>query len=222
LRILVVEDNKTLAEGLAAVLRGTGYAVDVVADGPSALAATATEHIDLVILDLTLPGMDGLETLREMRATRCTAAVLILTARGALDERVRGLDLGADDYMTKPFEVSELEARVRVLLRRQAGQRGARVDYGGISLDTNSRTLWAGDHALEVPARELSVLETLLLRAGNVVGKQAIIESLAAFGEDLSANAVEQYVSRLRKRLGPYGLTVRTARGLGYYLDKAN
>jgi two-component system, OmpR family, response regulator len=222
MRILVVEDNKTLADGLAAVLRGAGYAVDVVGDGRSAHAAVAAERFDLVILDLTLPGMDGLEVLREMRARRDSSAVLVLTARGGLDDRVRGLDLGADDYITKPFEVSELEARVRALLRRQAGLRGARIDFGSISLDTNSRTISADGHALEVPARELSVLETLLLRAGKVVGKQAIIESLAAFDDDLSANAVEQYVSRLRKRLAPHGLTVRTARGLGYYLDKAS
>jgi two-component system OmpR family response regulator len=221
MRILVAEDNKALAAGLSQVLRGSGYAVDLVADGPSAHAALAAESFDLIILDLTLPGMDGLDVLRAMRARRDTTAVLVVTARGALDDRVRGLDLGADDYLTKPFEVSELEARVRVLLRRQAGLRNARVDYGGISLDTNSRTLSANGRALDVPARELSVLETLLLRAGKVVGKQAIIESLADFDDDLSANAVEQYVSRLRKRLAPYGLTVRTARGLGYYLDKA-
>lgn len=222
MRILVVEDNKLLADGLAAVLRGSGYAVDVVRDGVSADAVLAAESFDLVILDLTLPEMDGLEVLRAMRARQNRSAVLVLTARGALDERVKGLDLGADDYMTKPFEVSELEARVRVLLRRQAGLRGASVSYGEISLDTNSRTLSAGGRALDIPARELSVLETLLLRAGKVVAKQSIIQSLAAFDDDLSSNAVEQYVSRLRKRLAPYGLTVRTARGLGYYLDRAN
>jgi two-component system, OmpR family, response regulator len=221
MRILVAEDNKTLADGLAAVLRGSGYAVDTVRDGTSAHAVLAAERFDLVILDLTLPGMDGLEVLRALRARRDNTAVLILTARGALDERVKGLDLGADDYMTKPFEVSELEARARVLLRRQAGLRGALVDYGGLSLDTNSRTLSANGEAFDLPARELSVLETLLLRAGKVVGKQQIIQSLAAFDDDLSTNAVEQYVSRLRKRLAPIGLTVRTARGLGYYLDKA-
>ena len=222
MRILVVEDNKLLADGLAAVLRGSGYAVDVVRDGVSANAVLATEGFDLVILDLTLPEMDGLEVLRTMRARQNRSAVLVLTARGALDERVKGLDLGADDYMTKPFEVSEFEARVRVLLRRQAGLRGASVAYGEIQLDTNSRTLTANGKALDIPARELSVLETLLLRAGKVVAKQSIIQSLAAFDDDLSSNAVEQYVSRLRKRLAPYGLTVRTARGLGYYLDRAN
>ena len=221
MRILVVEDNRTLADGLAAVLRGSGYAVDVVNDGVSADAVLATETFDLVILDLNLPEMDGLAVLRAMRARKNMSSVLILTARGALDERVKGLDLGADDYMTKPFEVSELEARVRVLLRRQAGLRGASVSFGEISLDTNSRTLSGHGQPMEIPARELSVLETLLLRAGKVVAKQSIIQSLAAFDEDLSSNAVEQYVSRLRKRLAPYGLTVRTARGLGYYLDRS-
>lgn len=221
MRILVVEDNRTLADGLAAVLRGAGYAVDVVGDGRSAQAALSAERFDLVILDLTLPGMDGLDVLRDLRARRDSSAVLVLTARGGLDDRVRGLDLGADDYITKPFEVSELEARVRALLRRQAGLHGAVVDFAGISLDTNSRTILAEGRALDVPPRELSVLEALLLRAGRVVGKRALIETLAAFDDDLSANAVEQYVSRLRKRLAPYGLTVRTARGLGYYLDKA-
>ena len=218
MRILVVEDNRTLAEGLVTVLRGAGYAVDAVHDGASADAVLATEPFDLVILDLNLPDREGLDVLR---ARRTMSAVLILTARGALDERVRGLDLGADDYMTKPFEVSELEARVRVLLRRQAGLRDASVSFGEISLDTNSRTLSAHGQPLDIPARELSVLETLLMRAGKVVSKQSIIQSLAAFDDDLSANAVEQYVSRLRRRLAPFGLTVRTARGLGYYLDRS-
>lgn len=220
MRILVVEDNKTLAGGLAAVLRVAGYAVDVVHDGVSAEAVLAAESFDLVVLDLSLPQLDGLDVLRGMRARKNASAVLILTARGALDERVRGLDLGADDYMTKPFEVSELEARVRVLLRRQAGLHDASISFGDIKLDTVSRTLSAFGQPLDLPSRELSVLETLLLRAGRVVAKQSIIESLAAFDEDLSENAVEQYISRLRRRLAPYALTVRVARGLGYYLDR--
>lgn len=220
MRVLVVEDNLTLADGVAAVLRGGGYAVDVVNDGISADAVLAAEHFDLVILDLTLPQMDGLAVLRSMRARGNTSSVLVLTARGALDERVRGLDLGADDYMTKPFEVSELEARVRVLLRRQAGLHDASVSFGNLTFDTVTRTLSAFGQPLDMPLRELSVLETLLLRSGKVVGKKTIIESLAAFDDDLSENAVEQYVSRLRRRLAPYALTVRVARGLGYYLDR--
>lgn len=220
MRILVVEDNRTLADGLAVVLRVAGYAVDVVHDGISADAVLSTETFDLVVLDLSLPEMDGLDVLRRMRARRNASSVLILTARGALDERVRGLDLGADDYMTKPFEVSELEARIRVLLRRQAGLHNSSIAFGNIELDTLSRTLSAFGQTLDMPARELSVLETLLRRAGKVVAKQSIIESLAAFDDDLSENAVEQYISRLRRRLAPYALTVRVARGLGYYLDR--
>ncbi|NTI43603.1 response regulator [Rhizobium rhizogenes] len=220
MRILLVEDNKALSEGLFAILRGTGYAVDAVGDGASANAAAAAETFDLVILDLNLPEMDGLDVLRAMRARQNKAAVLILTARGTQEEKVRGLDLGADDYMIKPFDISEFEARVRVLLRRQAGLRASLVAYGNVSLDFNSRTFSANGVPIDIPARELGLLETLFMRAGRVVAKEAIIQSLAAFDDDLSANAIEQYVSRLRKRLAPHGLTVRTARGIGYYLDK--
>ena len=222
MRILVAEDNKALAAGLAAVLRTAGYAVDVVGDGVSADAAASSTDFDLVILDLNLPEMDGLDVLRRLRQRRSASSVLILTARGAMDERVRGLDLGADDYMSKPFDVPELEARVRVLLRRRAGLHTTQISFGEVCLDTVSRTVSAGGTTLDVPARELKLLETLLMKAGKVVAKQAIIESLADFDDDLSANAVEQYVSRLRKRLAPYDLTVRTARGLGYYLDRVS
>ncbi|MCV9998112.1 response regulator transcription factor [Pararhizobium sp. YC-54] len=220
MRILLVEDNTALSEGLVAILRGSGYAVDVVHDGASANAVTATETFDLVILDLNLPEMDGLDVLRSMRARQNKAAVLILTARGTQEEKIKGLDLGADDYMIKPFDISEFEARVRVLLRRQAGLRSSLVSYGGVSFDLNSRTFSAGGVTLDIPARELGLLEILFMRAGKVVAKEAIIQSLTAFDDDLSANAIEQYVSRLRKRLAPHGLTVRTARGIGYYLDK--
>lgn len=220
MRILLVEDNKALSEGLFAILRGAGYAVDVVGDGASANAAAAAETFDLVILDLNLPEMDGLDVLRAMRARQNKAAVLILTARGTQEEKVRGLDLGADDYMIKPFDISEFEARVRVLLRRQAGLRASLVTYGNVAFDLNSRTFSANGVPIDIPARELGLLETLFMRAGRVVAKEAIIQSLAAFDDDLSSNAIEQYVSRLRKRLAPHGLTVRTARGIGYYLDK--
>jgi DNA-binding response OmpR family regulator len=218
-RILLVEDNQALAEGLSTILRGSGYAVDAVADGASAEAVARAETYDLVILDLNLPEMDGLDVLRAMRARANKAAVMILTARGTPEERVKGLDLGADDYMIKPFDISEFEARIRVLLRRQAGLRSSIVNYGGVTFDLNSRTFSSLGVTLDLPAREVALLELLFLRAGKVVSKDAIMASLTGFDDDLSANAIEQYVSRLRRRLGPHGLTVKTARGIGYYLE---
>ncbi len=221
LRILLVEDNATLSEGLATILRGSGYTVDVVGDGLSAESAARAEAFDLIILDLNLPEMDGLDVLRSLRSHQNQAAVIIVTARGAPEERVRGLDLGADDYLTKPFDVSELEARIRVLLRRQAGLRSSRVEFGALAFDLTSRSFTSAGRPVDIPARELALLELLFLRAGKVVSKDAIIGSLSGFDDDLSANAIEQYVSRLRKRLQAYGLTVKTARGIGYYLDQA-
>ncbi len=221
MRLLLVEDNEALADGLLAILRGGGYAVDAVSDGPSAMAALAAEAFDLVVLDLNLPDMDGLEVLRAIRNRQNRTAILILTARGAPEERVRGLDLGADDYMTKPFDVSELEARIRAILRRQAGLRASTVDFGPVRFDLVSRAFSAGGAPIDLPARERAVLETLFLRAGKVVAKEAIMQSLIGFDEDLSANAIEQYVSRLRRRLTPHGLTVKTARGIGYYIERA-
>ncbi|MCQ1573900.1 response regulator transcription factor [Neorhizobium galegae] len=219
MRILLVEDNQALAEGLSTILRGSGYAVDAVADGASAEAVAAAETYDLVILDLNLPEMDGLDVLRAMRARANKAAVMILTARGTPEERVKGLDLGADDYMIKPFDIPEFEARIRVLLRRQAGLRSSIVNYGGVTFDLNSRTFSSQGVTLDLPAREVALLELLFLRAGKVVSKDAIMASLTSFDDDLSANAIEQYVSRLRRRLAPHGLTVKTARGIGYYLE---
>jgi two-component system OmpR family response regulator len=192
-----------------------------VADGASAEAVAVAETYDLVILDLNLPEMDGLDVLRSMRSRQNPAAVMILTARGAPEERVRGLDLGADDYMIKPFDISEFEARIRMLLRRQAGLRSSVVQFGGVTLDLTSRTFTSAGVPLDIPARELALLELLFLRAGKVVSKDAIVGSLTGFDEDLSANAIEQYVSRLRRRLAPHGLTVRTARGIGYYLENS-
>lgn len=220
MRILVVEDNQTLASGIVAVLRSSGYAVDHVGDGAAALAVLAAERVDLMILDLNLPGVDGIEVLRAIRLKETGPGVLILSARAGLDDRVKGLDLGADDYMVKPFDVNELEARVRTILRRQAGLRSTTMSFGNVTFDMNSRAFSTADELLDLPARELSLLETLFLRQGKVVTKQAIMESLASFDEELSANAIEQYVSRLRRRLAPAGLTVRTARGIGYYLEK--
>lgn len=219
MRILLVEDDQALARGLLALLRQTGHAVDHLADGLSAEALLAAEAFDLVILDLNLPHMDGLSVLRAMRGRGNGAAVMILTARGAPEDRVRGLDLGADDYLVKPFDIREFEARIRSLLRRQAGLKHANVTLGGLSLDLNARAFTLGGVHMDLPARERGLLELLILKAGKVVTREAIVQSLTALDDDLSPNAIEQYASRLRRRLAPAGLNLRTARGIGYYLE---
>lgn len=219
MRILLVEDNAQLAAGLRTLLTSSGHAVDHVADGASGEALALAERFDLIILDLGLPGMDGLSLLRRLRARRDQAAVLILTAQGSPEDRIRGLDLGADDYMVKPFDVGEFEARVRSLLRRQAGLRAATVEIGGVTLDLGARRFLAEGQSLDLPAREHALLELLFMRAGKVVAKDAIVQSLTALEDSLSDNAIEQYASRLRRRLAPYRVQLRTARGIGYYID---
>lgn len=220
MRIMLVEDDRPLAEALTTLLVTAGYAVDTVHDGASAEALGAAERFDLVILDLNLPEMDGLSVLRALRARADDAAVMILTARGAPEDRVRGLNLGADDYLTKPFDVAEFEARVRSLLRRQAGLRASSLTLGDVTLDLISRRFFTPEGPIDLPARELALLELLFTRAGKVVSKETIVQSLTSLDDSLSDNAIEQYVSRLRRRLAPHGVTLRTARGIGYYIDK--
>lgn len=221
MRLLLVEDDLPLAEALTTLLLSAGYAVDCVNDGASAEALAAAESFDLVILDLNLPQMDGLSVLRAMRGRANSAAVMILTARGAPEDRIRGLDLGADDYMIKPFDVGEFEARVRSLLRRQAGLRTSSVNLGSVTLDLKTRQFTADGQSMELPPRERALLELLFTRAGKVVPKEAIVQSLTSLDDILSDNAIEQYISRLRRRLAPFGLTLRTARGIGYFLEKS-
>lgn len=220
MRILLVEDDLPLAEALTTLLLGAGYALDVTHDGLSAESLIGAERFDLVILDLNLPEKDGLSVLRSLRARKNPVPILILTARGEPSERIAGLDLGADDYMVKPFDVGEFEARVRSILRRQAGHHASELQIGAVRFDMAARRFTVGDEVLDLPPRELALLELFFLRAGRVVGKEAIVQSLTSLDDILSDNAIEQYVSRLRRRLGPHGLTLRTARGLGYLLER--
>jgi two-component system, OmpR family, response regulator len=220
MRLLLVEDDLPLAEALMSLLVSSGYAVDCVHDGEAARALVAAEQFDLMVLDLNLPELDGLSVLRAMRAQGNRAAVMILTARGAAEDRVRGLDLGADDYMAKPFDIREFEARVRSLLRRQAGLRSSTVSLGPVRLDLTTRQFSAQDQPMDLPPRERAILELLLTRAGKVVAKEAIMQSVTSLEDILSDNAIEQYVSRLRRRLQPFGLVLRTVRGIGYLLEK--
>ena len=219
MRLLVVEDNDRLAETLTSLLRGEGHAVDLVSNGEDADATLAAESFDLVILDLGLPGMDGLDVLRRLRDRRAETAVLILTSRGALDDRVKGLNLGADDYLTKPFEIEEFEARVRALLRRRARANGSSLVVGELLFDVSARSACLRGVALDLPKRELDLLEALMVRAGRVTSKGELVEAISDFDGSVSETAIELYVSRLRRKLEPEGVRVRVLRGLGYMLE---
>lgn len=218
MRLLIAEDDPILADGLLHSLRGSGYAVDRVADGAAADAALAGMDFDLLILDLGMPRMDGLEVLRKLRGRKSRMPVLILTAHDSTEQRVRGLDLGADDYLTKPFELVELEARIRALTRRAGHAGQAVVQFGSLSFDTVGRIVQLDGRLLELSARELGLLEILLARSGRLVSKEQIVDHLCQWGEEVSPNAVEVYIHRLRKKLEPGGVRISTLRGLGYCL----
>jgi DNA-binding response OmpR family regulator len=217
-RLMIVEDDTSLATGLMRALANEGYEVTAAASGEEALERVRSEPFDLLVLDIGLPGIDGFEVLRRLRAGGYATPVLILTARDAVDDRVRGLDLGADDYMPKPFALPELAARVRALGRRGRGQVGPRIVHGPLVLDTAARRAWLNGEPLEMAAREWSVLQVLLERVERTVSKEAIIEAVAGLSDDLSLNAIEVYVSRLRAKLEPAGIRIRTVRGFGYML----
>ncbi len=219
MRILIVEDDAALASGLRRILEAEGYAVDLMQKGEQAVLAAQQERFDLVILDVGLPGMDGFEVLRRLRAAGEGLPVLVLTARDALDDRVHGLDLGADDYMAKPFAMPELAARVRALIRRSGTHRGPKVVHGPLVVDTVARRAYLDGEPLLLAAREWAVLEVLLARTEKIVSKEAIIQAVANWGEELSPNAIEVYVSRLRAKLERAGVRIRTVRGFGYMLE---
>ena len=221
MRLLVIEDHPILADGLIKALKAADYAVDHADTGEQADHMLATQPYDAVILDIGLPKIDGYEVLRRMRRKGSKIPVLMLTARDALEDRVKGLDLGADDYLTKPYDLPELEARVRALIRRGQSGGGAELVHGELSLDTAGRRATIKGTPLDLSARELGVLEVLMMRVGRVVSKEQLAEQLYGWGEEVGANAIEVYVHRLRKKLEPAGVSVRTIRGLGYLLEKA-
>jgi two-component system OmpR family response regulator len=219
MRVLIVEDDPVLADGLFHSLSRSGYAVDCARHGEEADHMLVSQTYDLAILDLGLPKLDGFEVLRRLRARGSAVPVLILTARDGLQDRVKGLDLGADDYIAKPFELAELEARIRALIRRGQFGASAQLVQGRLTLDTAGRRALLDGKNLALSARELALLEILMLRAGRVVGKEHILERLCNWDEDIGDNAIEVYVHRLRKKLEDSGLRIRTVRGLGYLLE---
>ena len=221
MRILLAEDNRTLAGWLGKALRHGGYAVDCMHDGIEADHVLLTQAYDAVVLDLGLPRMDGLEVLRRLRKRGSSMPVLILTARGEVDSRVEGLNLGADDYLTKPYSLSELEARLNALIRRAQGSASPQHAVGALEYDTIARTFRLHGEVLLLRPKEHAVLEVLISRAGKAVPKASLHERVFELGESASPEAVEVYVHRLRKRLHGSDVAIVTLRGLGYVLERA-
>ncbi len=220
MRILLAEDDSVLADGLTRSLRQSGYVTDCVSNGQEADNALSSQDFDLLILDLDLPKMSGLDVLRKLRSRDSRIPVLILTAGDSVEQRVKALDLGADDYMAKPFALSELEARVRALTRRGAGGGPTIIKHGPLSFDQVGRIAYLHEHMLDLSARELGLLEVLLQRSGRLVSKDQLVDHLCEWGEEVSNNAIEVYVHRLRKKIETDGVRIATVRGLGYCLEK--
>jgi DNA-binding response OmpR family regulator len=220
MRILLIEDDTMLAGSICEGLEKGGFTVDHLNAAEPAESVLGMTHYDLAIIDIGLPGMSGLDLLRRMRHREIQLPVLILTARDGLDDRITGLDLGADDYMVKPFHLPELLARMRALIRRSRSSTSSELSAGAVRLDLARRIATAQDEVLDLTGREWEILQQLMLASPNVVGKQQMAESLSEWENEISANAVEIYISRLRQKLQGCGVEIRTIRGIGYRLDE--
>ncbi|MEJ2515329.1 MAG: response regulator transcription factor [Gammaproteobacteria bacterium] len=219
MRILLIEDDELLGEGVSTALADAGHVVDWLTDGASGLTALGTEAFELVLLDLGLPRMDGMSMLRKLRAADGDVPVIILTARDTLDDRVAGLDAGADDYLVKPFELDELHARIRAVARRRAGRADTRVVHGNLVLDPVSRqATWQGE-PLELRRREYDILEALVENAGRVMSRGKLEQRLYGWRSEVESNAVEVHIHHLRRKLSPE--FIRTIRGVGYMVEKS-
>jgi DNA-binding response OmpR family regulator len=216
MRLLLVEDDRMIGESLRNALRQSGYAADWVRDGRAADATLSTERFDLVLLDLGLPQLDGMEVMRAMRARGDRTPVIVLTARDAVASRVQGLDAGADDYIVKPFELDELLARMRAVVRRQTGRAEPGLEVDGVSLDPATRQVTHNGVPVVLSAREYAVLEALMMRPGAILSRAQLEDRLYGWGEELESNAISVYVHQLRRKLGE-GF-IRTVRGIGYYV----
>lgn len=219
MRILLAEDDTFLADGLSMVLKDSGYAVDIESDGANVPMAVVSTPYDLLVLDLGLPNLDGLDVLKRIRSKGETIPVLILTARDAIQDRVKGLDLGANDYLTKPFELPELEARIRALIRKDSWSNRVEIAFGTLTFNTVDRVATIDGKILDLTARELAVLEILLQKLGTAVDKQRITSLISSWDEEVTENAIGIVIHRLRKKLEEADITIKTSRGLGYRLE---
>ena len=219
MRIVLVEDNEMLLSGIGKTLRDEGHSVDLFSDGAQADLYLQQEGADLAILDVNLPGMDGLSITRNLRSRNQTFPVLLLTARSTTEDRVNGLDAGAEDYFVKPFAMEELEARVRALSRRAGTLQPSNESIGSLSYERTSRRLFMEDKELDIARRELELFETLLIKQGQFVSKSNLADTLYGVGSDVDLNAVELSVSRLRRAIKGSGVVIRTARGIGYMIE---
>jgi DNA-binding response OmpR family regulator len=216
LRLLLVEDDRSLAAGLSLALRNKGFAVNHVARGDHALLAVRTDPPDLMILDLGLPDMDGLDVLRQLRSTNRTLPVLILTARDTTSDKIAGLDLGADDYLAKPFDIDELDARLRAMSRRLGSATGSILSAGDLRLNLATRELTKGDLPIDLSRREYALLRAFMENRGKVLTREALEGKLYAWGEEVASNALEVHIHHLRRKLGSDA--IKTVRGIGYSL----
>lgn len=222
MHVLLVEDDAVLADGLTRVLQGHAMAVDVVSSGTladQALQSDVVASLAVVVLDIGLPGIDGFEVVRRLRARGSSVPVLLLTARDAVEDRVRGLEMGADDYLVKPFASAELVARIRALARRSQAMAGT-LGLARLSLDQQTRRALVDGKSVELSVREWAVLEYLLRQSGRVVSKQQIIDAILPWGDELTTNAVEVYISRVRLKIADAGVQIKTIRGFGYLLEQ--
>ena len=218
-RVLLVEDDRTLTRGLISLIKNAGFAIDAVSTGEEALELETAEPYHLIICDVGLPGMSGFETIRQLRARGAHVPVLFLTARHEREDRIRGLDLGGDDYLGKPFDAEELLAHVRALVRRSGGSASPLLRVGQLVCDFSATSASVADRALVLPRREWSVLWALASRAGKVVPKERLLAEVFDYDDPVGSNAVEVYITRLRKKLAPDGHRITSLRGLGYMMD---
>lgn len=216
--ILVLEDNEILAEGICAKLKHAGFFIDHFSDGADGLYALNAKSYDLLILDLGLPSIDGIEIIKSVRLKQDDIPILVISARDRLDQRILGLDTGADDYICKPFELDEIVARIQALLRRSKKKISHRIEHNDLIFDAKQRTLSQSGILIELSKRELAVFEYLILNLNAIVSKEDIVEHITTFDDDLNPTAIEVYISRLRKKLKK-SLTIKSVRGVGYMMS---